>query len=76
MDIVFVKLCEIAEMTGLPQASLKRLADEGKIPFLRVSCGLRFNPVAVEKALMSLASGAEQPRPKAAVGASRDAGKS
>jgi excisionase family DNA binding protein len=76
MDNVFVKLCEIAEMTGLPRASLRRLAHEGKIPSLRLSRGLRFNPAAVEKALAFLASGAEQSGTEGAVGGADDAGKS
>jgi len=50
----FVSLEALAAELGLPQAYLRRLAADGKIPSLNVSGRLRFNPSAVGDALTEL----------------------
>jgi len=55
MKKLFVKLTVIAQETGLPKAQIKRLAQEGKLPALRLAGRLRFNPKAVQVALDRLA---------------------
>ena len=56
MRTIYVKLCELSRQLGLPEASIKRFALEGKIPSLKLKKGLRFNPAAVSAALDKLAS--------------------
>jgi excisionase family DNA binding protein len=60
MDKIYVKLCELAEITGLPKATIKRLAVEGKIPALKLSQGFRFNPAEVRQALARLSATEKQ----------------
>ena len=56
MKKVFVKISELSEITGLPKATIKRLADEEIIPAIKVTRGFRFNPEAVLQALDKLAA--------------------
>jgi excisionase family DNA binding protein len=70
MDKLYVKLCEVAEITGLPKATIKRLADQGKIPALKLSQGFRFNPAEVRQALARLSTTEKQCQRPTVLGAS------
>jgi hypothetical protein len=53
---IFVSLNATANHFNLPVSYLKNLADTGAIPFLIVNGRCRFNLMAVETALMNLAT--------------------
>ena len=56
MESTFISLSQLSEITGLPRATLRRMAEERKLPVLRLSRGLRFNPIQVQKALEHMAA--------------------
>jgi len=45
-----------ARLLGLPAPYIKELAQQGKIPFLKIRNRLRFNPEAVQEALDEIAA--------------------
>jgi hypothetical protein len=55
-DKVFVSICELADSTGLPVLWLKREAESGRIPSIRVERRRFFDKAAVLKALTNKTS--------------------
>lgn len=51
-----VKMKELAQRVGLPFATVKNLAMEGKIPGLKLGGQWRFNATAVENQLAAMAA--------------------
>jgi len=52
----YITLGAMAEAVGLPRAYLRELAKSKQIPSLKVKGRRRFNPIAVDKALATLAT--------------------
>jgi hypothetical protein len=57
IETPFVRLEECARKLGLPRVYLKREAQAGRIPCLRVCCGLLFRTADVEAALLEKSRG-------------------
>jgi excisionase family DNA binding protein len=51
MGTKFISLPALADLTGLPESWLRRAADSGEIPFLRIGRRRMFDPTAVERVL-------------------------
>jgi excisionase family DNA binding protein len=51
MATKLISLAELSDLTGLPMAWLRREADEGRLPYLRVGRRRMFDPEAVRAAL-------------------------
>ena len=56
-DLSLLTVVALARRLGLSAAWLKDEAEAGRIPSLRIGRSLRFNAVAVERALVARASG-------------------
>ena len=57
VPIGYISLDVLAGTLSLPKPYLKKLADDGKIPFLNVSGRRRFNTKSVRAALQKLEKG-------------------
>lgn len=51
MDTKLVRLPKLSDRTGLPISWLKREADAGRLPYIRVGRARMFDPAAVLKAV-------------------------
>lgn len=49
--LVYVRPGELAERLGVSRETVRRMAREGRIPFIRIGCSVRFN---VEQVLQHL----------------------
>lgn len=55
MSESYVSTATATKITGISSSRLRKLAKEGKIPYLRFGTRFMFNPVAVKEALDSMA---------------------
>ena len=56
MDTTYITLTLLSRKLGLSKQTIKRLANQKKIPVLNIGNRLRFNFVAVQQALNDLAA--------------------